>query len=150
MEMGFSVDSNNFWLGLRNMFEIASVQHKGKCELVLAGKRKDNGQWMKVVLSGFSLGSAAENYKLNFDDVIEREGTNIPTSSFKPHKGSPFSTKDRDNDGHSVNCAKRFKGGWWYENSNCYYVSFNGDDVWQESNGWVYFSETRMWIRIKS
>ena len=40
------------------------------------------------------------------------------------HRGSPFSTKDRDNDGLSNNCATRFKGAWWYE--RCHESNLNG------------------------
>ena len=44
--------------------------------------------------------------------------------SLSYHRGSPFSTKDRDNDASSSNCASRRKGSWWYK--NCYYSNLNG------------------------
>ena len=41
------------------------------------------------------------------------------------HRGSAFSTKDRDNDNSSGNCAAGFKGpGWWF--NNCVASSLNG------------------------
>ncbi|VDI53894.1 Hypothetical predicted protein, partial [Mytilus galloprovincialis] len=41
------------------------------------------------------------------------------------HNNQAFSTKDRENDIHnSYNCAKRKKGGWWYE--KCYDANLNG------------------------
>jgi len=35
-----------------------------------------------------------------------------------------FSTKDRDNDFTSRNCALSFKGAWWY--NSCYRCNLNG------------------------
>ena len=44
--------------------------------------------------------------------------------SLSYHNSSPFSTKDRDNDGSFNNCATTYKGAWWY--TNCRYSNLNG------------------------
>ena len=40
------------------------------------------------------------------------------------HRGLSFSTKDRDNDKHSGNCALGHKGAWWY--NACHNSHLNG------------------------
>ena len=40
------------------------------------------------------------------------------------HRGSAFTTKDRDNDKNPVNCAQYYQGGWWF--NSCVKASLNG------------------------
>ena len=40
------------------------------------------------------------------------------------HRGSAFSTKDSDNDDWEKNCAKYYKGPWWY--NACCWSNLNG------------------------
>lgn len=50
------------------------------------------------------------------------------------HNGSPFSTKDQDNEKDSRHCAKTAKGGWWYK--GCHHVNLNGVYKKGKSSHW--------------
>ena len=75
------------------------------------------------------------------------------------HRGSAFSTKDRDNDSDSgSNCALGAKGAWWY--SNCFWCNLNGlylhgkisykGVAWYHwKNSWYSMKRSEMKIRPK-
>ena len=55
--------------------------------------------------------------------------------SLSYHRGMAFTTKDRDNDPNSSNCATMYKGAWWFK--SCHYSDLNGLYLHgQHSNAW--------------
>eukprot|EP00794_Sanderia_malayensis_P006873 gene6873-7648_t len=67
----------------------------------------------------FKVGPEQGNYKLEVSGFTGNRG-----DSLSYHNNMQFSTKDRDNDRYSLNCASSFKGAWWYY--NCLYSNLNG------------------------
>jgi hypothetical protein len=55
--------------------------------------------------------------------------------SLTQHNGQAFSTYDKDHDIHpgTFNCAKQFKGAWWYY--ECYVSNLNGMNYYPVTDG---------------
>ena len=58
----------------------------------------------------------------NFSLLCDSVGTAGDSLSY--HRGSAFSTKDRDNDNSSGSCSTRCKAGWWF--NACLDANLNG------------------------
>ena len=116
-EDGFGSLSGEFWFGLR---AIHCLTNQGQWELRI-DYTFTNGTKGYLSYSNFRVGPATEQYPLNisgFDGV-----TNDPFYIIEKHyawslNGMKFTTRDRDNDQSSKNCAAQNSdgnsGGWWY------------------------------------
>ncbi|KAL9975462.1 hypothetical protein ACROYT_G012623 [Oculina patagonica] len=63
-------------------------------------------------------------YLLRADNEHTSKVVGTAGDSLSYHRGSAFSTKDRDNDNSSSNCATRCKAGWWF--GACLQSNLNG------------------------
>ena len=77
--------------------------------------------------------------------------------------GSAFTTRDRDHDTYSDNCAKVYGGAWWYR--DCFHANLNGKYVphipsgyyvpgcnrlaWSNGNYCQHYTKVQMKIRPK-
>ncbi|KAK3103194.1 hypothetical protein FSP39_017247 [Pinctada imbricata] len=68
----------------------------------------------------FHVDSEADGFMLNVGGFSGDKGDGLVA-----HSGHKFSTKDRDQDTNSGNCAVKRSGAWWY--SNCSVSNLNGD-----------------------
>lgn len=113
---GFGHQSSEFWLGNDNIHRLTS---SGKFQL-----RVDltdfSGVHTSATYNDFSISDEAHNYTLSAVNFMGGSAGD----SLTYHKDIHFSTKDRDNDKASHNCAVSHRGGWWY--NACHYANLNG------------------------
>ncbi|CAK8696007.1 unnamed protein product [Clavelina lepadiformis] len=112
---GFGNISGEFWLGLDALHEITSRR-----SYILRVELEDEDSNMAYAeYSTFSIGRRSENYVLTASGFSGDAG-----DSLEYHNGSPFSTRDSDNDASPSHCAEIFKAAWWYK--ACHYSNLNG------------------------
>ncbi|XP_058380429.1 ficolin-1-like [Diceros bicornis minor] len=113
---GFGSQLGEFWLGNDNIHALTA---QGTSELrVDLVDFQGNHQFAKY--QSFKIANETEKYKLILGDFV----TGNAGDSLTAHKDRFFSTKDRDNDLTSSNCAELYKGAWWY--NRCHLSNLNG------------------------
>ena len=118
-KMGFGRLQKEFWIGNDNLFTLShqALYPKGS-EL-----RIDMESWTGVKkyakYNVFQVNNEHSHYRLIINHY---SGTAVDSLTY--HNGMPFSTYDQDHDRNVINCAKHYKGGWWYK--TCHDVNLNG------------------------
>jgi len=84
----------------------------------------------------FSISDEQAQYRL---EVGSYSGTARDSLAYQSNM--EFTTKDRDNDESSINCAVRYTGAWWY--NSCQHSNLNGQYLGNKKDnqgaGWLYF-----------
>ncbi|XP_071162439.1 techylectin-5B-like [Mytilus edulis] len=112
---GFGDVNTEFWLGNDNLHDFTS---QGSYELRV-DLEDFNGDKAYAKYSTFNIGDQSTNYILTVNGYSGTAG-----DSLKYHNNRPFSTKDKDNDSYSRNCAVVYKGAGW--NGMCNHSNLNG------------------------
>ncbi|XP_075867861.1 angiopoietin-2b [Nelusetta ayraudi] len=150
-KMGFGEPSGEHWLGNDVIHKLTSSQ-----EYSLHVQLKDReGHEAFAHYDHFYIDGEDKSYSIHAERF---SGTAGRTSSLS-HTGTPFSTKDRDNDRCTCKCAQLASGGWWFEacgpsNLNGIYYPSSSSTARYNSIKWYYWkgpnlvaSRTTMMVR---
>ncbi|XP_058828836.1 microfibril-associated glycoprotein 4-like isoform X1 [Topomyia yanbarensis] len=116
---GFGSLDGEFWFGLDRIHLFTSTRkHEIMFDLM-----DFKGTSIYAIYKAFLIGSEAEGYAIKELGMFNGNYGD----SFEYHKGMKFTTFDRDNDEHKINCAVLHHGAWWYR--SCYKSNLNGKYV---------------------
>ena len=109
---GFGSLDRNFWLGNEIMHRLTTTPHEVTFDI-----QSDADDVSIVFYENFKVDSEDNKYKLTIDGYETSDGSDSMSDS----NGMFFTTKDRDNDVHTDNCASISNGGWWHKScANAY------------------------------
>ena len=112
---GFGQLTAEFWLGNDKIYRLTASRPSS-----LRVELEDwNGVRVYAKYGKFNIGDEQAQYRL---EVSSYSGT--AGDSLAYHNNMAFTTKDRDNDRLSINCASLRTGAWWYD--SCQYSNLNG------------------------
>ena len=112
---GFGQLTAEFWLGNDKIHRLTASRPSS-----LRVELEDwNGNRVSAKYGKFNIGDEQAQYRLEVGSYSGTAGDSLAN-----HNNMAFSTKDRDNDRRSSNCAVRFTGAWWY--NSCIHSNLNG------------------------
>ena len=113
---GFGQLTAEFWLGNDKIQRLTASRPSS-----LRVELEDwNGVKAYAKYGKFNIGDEQAQYRLEVGSYSGTAGDSLT----HPHNNMAFTTKDRDNDRYSTNCAVHFTGAWWY--NSCHSSNLNG------------------------
>ena len=114
---GFGDLNGNFWLGVEKIHRLTKANHGTILRIDIRHKNGNNGS---AVYTTFRVNKEIFKYRLLVRGYSGNAGDLLTY-----HNKMFFSTFDVDNDNKtSQNCARDYKGGWWYR--DCHISNLNG------------------------
>ena len=154
-ETGFGDLETEFWFGLRDMHCLTQDDVDMRLDITYT-----NGTCIVWTYSLFKVDGPETNYKLHIGEAVGSPGTNEDAITAHIHPepgGTPFTTKDRDNDAwNGGNCATSsgyYGGWWWYKCGAAKLTRLHTLDVgmrWHNGRSSIPVSFVEMKIRPKS
>ncbi|KAL3868224.1 hypothetical protein ACJMK2_041055 [Sinanodonta woodiana] len=145
---GFGNENTEYWLGLDNIHKLTAQGNVTlRVDLITPGPPQRSAY---ASYSSFTVGNETDNYVLRLAGYSGDAGDSLTF-----HNGMMFTTKDKDNDKSSNNCAVSFLGAWWYKachgsNLNGLYgsTSYGQGVMWNLLSG-MYVSMTSTEMKLK-
>ena len=121
---GFGQLTAEFWLGNDKIHRLTASRPSS-----LRVELEDwNGVRVYAKYGKFNIGDEQALYRLEVGSYSGTAGDSLEWH----HNNMAFSTKDRDNDRSSTNCAVRCIGAWWY--NSCQHSNLNGKYLGESYN----------------
>ena len=134
---GFGGLKREHWLGLEKIHCL--IASKGRAEIYVDMYDCD-GVRKYARYSYFHVEGSSVNYKLHVSGYSGTAGDSF--RQVVDLNGMQFSTRDRDHDQWSNNCAGEYGGGWWF--NSCYHCNLNGPyicgDVQRTGVGMIWYA----------
>ena len=120
---GFGQLTAEFWLGNDKIHRLTASRPSS-----LRVELEDwNGVKAYAKYGKFNIGNEQAQYRLEVGSYSGTAG-----DSLAYHNNMAFTTKDRDDDKRSSNCAVSYTGAWWY--NDCYYSNLNGQYLGEKND----------------
>ena len=149
-ENGFGDLNGEFWIGLRNIYELTN-QQEVDLQISVWNDAETNITWNYPV---FRISGPNDKYRL----TVSNGTGDGDRDAFYYNNGQYFTTYDNDNSGNR--CGYIDQGGWWY--NYCTYANLNGRHemsdlpgfeqrlIWNSGCGHNVYTNSEMKIRSKT
>ncbi|KAL9972069.1 hypothetical protein ACROYT_G018308 [Oculina patagonica] len=131
---GFGDLRGEFWLGNEKIHQLTEIPSQLRVEI---NTTSSGNKYAKY--SNFTVTNEASNYTLFVGFY-----SGSATDKLKYYNGMSFSTKDRDNDKTSSNCAINNRGAWWYNSCGDSLLNGNYDNSYYQWNWFLKGSEMKL------
>lgn len=133
---GFGDPDDEYWIGNKALHALTSEKENMSLRIVLSNSTEET---VSFGYETFAVANETQSFQLQLESFSGSE----EWDAMGHLSGQKFSTYDRDNSLYKVNCAVRFRGGWWYSNClggnlnglnlNGYHDSLGDGIVWEKS-----------------
>ncbi|XP_037687151.1 fibrinogen-like protein 1 [Choloepus didactylus] len=151
----FVQKNGEYWLGNKNL-HLLTTQGEYTLKIDLADFENNSRH---AQYKNFKVGDEKSAYVLTIGEYSGTAGDSF-AGNFHPevqwwasHQNMKFSTRDRDNDNYSGNCAEEEKSGWWFNRchaSNLNGLYYRGPYTAETDNGVVWYTWRGWWYSLKS
>nr|XP_037290442.1 techylectin-5A-like [Rhipicephalus microplus] len=114
---GFGDPDDEYWIGNKALHALTSEKENMSLRIVLSNSTEET---VSFGYETFAVANETQSFQLQLESFSGSE----EWDAMGHLSGQKFSTYDRDNSLYRLNCAVRFRGGWWY--SNCLGGNLNG------------------------